>query len=100
MPLRKPSSNGRNIIGKMPSVKMKRMINFESLIECDMAYILDYAPNVISFEEQAPLIDFEAKGKTHRYIPDFLVHLIQNRTLILECKPDSLVDTEENQRKL
>jgi len=45
-PVRKATNRGKNIIGYFPSVKMGRMINFESLIERDFIYLLDFEQEV------------------------------------------------------
>lgn len=98
MPVRKVSNHGGNVIGRFPSVKMKRMIAFESLIERDYLYLLDYDPDVEWFEEQPLTIEYQHEGKILHYTPDF--HLVeQARDTLIECKPDKLVDTDENRRK-
>jgi hypothetical protein len=40
------------MIGLFPSLKMGRMVAFESLIEQDYLYVLDYEAAVTAFEEQ------------------------------------------------
>jgi hypothetical protein len=98
MPVRRVSSRGGNIIGKFPSFKMRRMIAFESLIERDYLYVLDYEPEVEWFEEQPLTIEYQYDGKTLHYTPDF--HIIETgRDVLVECKPDVLTDRSENRRK-
>lgn len=98
MPVRKVSNRGGNIIGKFPSLKMKRMVQFESTIERDYVYVLDYEVDVTSFEEQPFVIEYRYADKTRRYTPDF--HVVRSgRNVLVECKPADLVSTDENQRK-
>ncbi len=98
MAVRKVSHRGGNMIGKFPSLKMKRMIAFESLIEQDCLYVLDYEPDVEFIGEQPFTIEYPFGGKTLRYTPDF--HVIRRgRNWLIECKPDSLVETDDNRRK-
>ena len=98
MPVRKVSNGGGNIIGKFPSIKMGRMIAFESLIERDFIYLLDYAAEVEWFEEQPLTIEYHHDGKVLHYTPDF--HLIEEgQNVLVECKPEKFVLTVENQRK-
>jgi hypothetical protein len=98
MSVRKVSNHGGNVIGKFPSIKMKRMLAFESLIERDYLYLLDYDPDVEWFEEQPLTITYQHDGKTLHYTPDF--HLVEKgRHLLVECKPDKFVNTDENRRK-
>jgi hypothetical protein len=57
MPVRKVHNRGENIIGKFPSLKMKRMVSFESTIERDYLYLLDYEADITHFEEQPLTIE-------------------------------------------
>jgi hypothetical protein len=98
MSVRKVSNHGGNVIGKFPSIKMKRMLAFESLIERDYLYLLDYDPDVAWFEEQPLTIAYQHEGKTLHYTPDF--HLVEKgRDVLVECKPEKFVNTDENRRK-
>ncbi len=86
------------MIGRFPSLKLGRMVAFESLIEQDYVYVLDYEPDVIGFEEQPFSIQYDWQGKWHKYTPDF--HVIRDtRHEIVECKPQALVTSDENQKK-
>ena len=86
------------MVGLFPSLKMGRMVAFESLIEQDYLYILDYEANVIAFEEQPVTIQYAWQGKPRGYTPDFLVRREEGCELV-ECKPAALVNGEDNQRK-
>ena len=98
MPVRKVSNRGGNIIGKFPSIKMERMIAFESLIERDFIYFLDYEQEVEWFEEQPLTIEYRYEGQVLHYTPDF--HLVERgQDVLVECKPEKFVDKEENRRK-
>ncbi len=98
MPVRKVSNRGGNAIGRFPSTKMKRMIAFESLLERDFIYLLDYDPAVEWFEEQPLSIEYLHEGKLLHYTPDF--HLLEDsQHALVECKPERFVETEENRRK-
>lgn len=98
MPVRKVSNRGGNIIGYFPSLTMKRMIAFESTIERDKITLADFDPNVLTIEEQPLAIPYEHKKKTVTYTPDFFLQM-QGMRILVECKPATLVDTEDNQRK-
>jgi len=98
MPVRKVSNRGGNIIGYFPSIKIKRMVAFESLIERDYLYLLDYELDTEWFAEQPLTIEYQHNGKTLHYTPDF--HIAETgQDVLVECKPQALVDKEENQRK-
>jgi TnsA endonuclease N terminal len=96
--VRQVSNRGGNTIGRFPSLKMKRMISFESLIECDFLYLLDYEPEVERFDEQPLTIEYQCGSATLHYTPDF--HILRaRRKVLVEYKPQTLVGTEENGRK-
>ena len=98
MPVRKVSNRGRNVIGRFPSLKMGRMIAFESLIERDFIYLLDYDLRVEWFEEQPLTIEYSHDGQTLHYTPDF--HLVEaGQQVLVECKPERFVDQDDNPRK-
>lgn len=86
------------MIGLFPSIKLGRMVAFESLIEQDYLYILDYEADVVAFEEQPLTIPYAWQEKQREYTPDFLVRR-QTGCQLVECKPTALVSSEDNQRK-
>jgi hypothetical protein len=98
MPVRKVSNRGGNAIGRFPSTKMGRMIAFESMLERDFIYLLDYDPAVEWFEEQPLCIEYLHETKLLRYTPDFRL-LECGQHVLVECKPERFVETEENRRK-
>ncbi len=77
---------------------MQRMIAFESLIERDYLYLLDYELDIEWFVEQPLTIEYRHDGKPLHCTPDFHV-VAAGRDVLVECKPQALVDKEENQRK-
>jgi hypothetical protein len=98
MAARKVSGRGGNMIGRFPSLKMGRMIAFESLIEQDYLFLLDFEPDVLNFTEQPVKIEYIWEGKELHYTPDF--HVIRKTgEEFVECKPQALVRCDENQRK-
>lgn len=100
MPVRTVSNRGRrNVIGYFPSLKMRRMVQFESTLERDLIYLLDFVAQVVSFEEQPLVVEYEHQGKTLSYTPDFQVVFASGRMALLECKPQCFVGKEANQRK-
>lgn len=97
MPVRKPAR--RRGSGDFPSLKLGRMVAYESRIERDYIYLLEFDPEVVSFEEQPIRIEYKIEKKTHRYTPDFHVIKTNGDHILIECKAEDFVDTEENQRK-
>jgi hypothetical protein len=98
MPVRNVSNRGGSVIGRFPSIKMERMIAFESLLERDFIYLLDYDARVEWFEEQPLTIEYEHEAQTLHYTSDF--HVIgAGQQVVVECKPERFVETPDNQRK-
>lgn len=98
MPVRKPAQHGKNIIGFFPSLKEKRSLAFESLVERDAFCLLDYDLLVTHFEEQPLSISYLFGGKVHVYTPDIWVVRV-GKNILVECKPEDFVDTAENRVK-
>ncbi|MBX3060837.1 MAG: TnsA endonuclease N-terminal domain-containing protein [Anaerolineae bacterium] len=91
-------SRRKGIIGKVPSIKMNRMVAYESLLECDYIYLLDFDPSVTFFREQPFAIPYQWEGKKHRYTPDF--HFLSGgKAFVIECKPQALLNEPGNEQK-
>lgn len=98
MSVRKVSNRGGNIIGRFPSLKLDRMVAFESLIERDFIYLLDFESDVTWFAEQPLTISYQHKGKTLGYTPDF--HVIRgDQNILVECKLEKSISKDDNQCK-
>lgn len=100
MPVRNVSDrHGRNRVGKFPSLKLGRMVAFESSLERDQIFLLEYDPTVVSFEEQPLTIPYDIDGQPHTYTPDFKAIARQGRPVVIECKPERYADKQLNLRK-
>jgi hypothetical protein len=97
-PVRRATYRGKNIIGYFPSLKMGRMINFESLIERDLICLLDFESQVQSFVEQPFSIEYQRQGRQYKYTPDFHV-IFGGQNMVIECKPSQNVDKPKNRLK-
>jgi hypothetical protein len=75
------------------------MVSFESTLERDYAYVLDFDPEVTCFTEQPLTIEYTDAGRTLHYTPDFEVSHSDHRPRLVECKPQHLIRTEDNQQK-
>ena len=94
MPVRKIPryGAGHKNLGKFASVKTGRVAWYESLLERDFMYLLDYNHDVSYWHEQPLRIRFTHGGKVHRYTPDLEVHGSGKKQLI-EVKPKVQVDS-------
>lgn len=99
MPVRSVSNRGGNVIGYYPSIKVERLIAFESTIERDFLYFLDFEPHIASYSEQPFAITYLDNGKKRTYTPDFEVSFTDGSHFLIECKPEELLDSAKNQPK-
>ncbi|HEX8138918.1 MAG TPA: TnsA endonuclease N-terminal domain-containing protein [Pyrinomonadaceae bacterium] len=90
------NKGGKKVIGKFPSIKMGRLIGWESQIERDYIYLLEFDPAIVSYAEQPLRISYHLDGKERHYTPDFLVKRA-DKSLIVEVKPEDEAQKEENQ---
>jgi hypothetical protein len=96
-PVRQPRRGpGSNIVGQFASMKMSRLVPFESLIERDLLYLADFEQDIVAIEAQPFVIDYkDHAGRQKRYTPDFLLGYA-DRDLVVECKPATQVGKQEN----
>ncbi len=102
MPVRNPLKNPGGYGYAVPTKKkgeMVDMVNCESGIERNYAYLLNYDPQVVSYEEQPCKIAYFFEQKERFYTPDFAVYWRQGLPSLVECKPASKLDDPENLRK-
>lgn len=71
MPVRKIPKNYRNLTGVIKNTKANRMSGFESTLERDFYFLLDFHDH--DFEEQPVAIKFDHEGVQRKYTPDVLV---------------------------
>lgn len=95
MSVRKPKNSGTlKNIGKFPSLKNKKIVWFESLLERDFIYLIEFDKQIIRYEEQPFKIKYKLNQKSHSYTPDFLIER-QNKKQIIEVKPQIKTEKEE-----
>lgn len=94
MRVRKITNGGKKVIGKFPSSKMGKMVWWESQVERDYLYLLEFDPDVISYEEQPLKISYCLDGKAHLYTPDLRV-VRHGKKQIVEVKDDKNAHKEE-----
>lgn len=101
MPVRTPSNRyGRHVVGKFPSLKLDRMVGYESRLEQEQIYLMEYDPAVVFYEEQPLLIEYTVAGTHYKYFPDFRVVTTDGQQLLLECKAEEFVGMDNNLRKI
>jgi len=84
--------------GQYTSIKTGATCNYRSSWEKEFMELLDNDPRVEAWNYEPLTIPYIHEGKTHRYIPDFLV-VIDGKDVLVEVKPPSLTDTKMNEAK-
>jgi hypothetical protein len=92
------NTGSRKVIGRFPSWKLGQMVMFESKLERDYLYLLDYDPAVVAIRGQWPRIRYVLDGKFRTYWPDFRVERL-NKRQIIEVKPAKKARKEDNVRR-
>lgn len=71
---------------RVPSMKLGRMVECESILEGDVALLLEHSPGVVSYQEQPALIQYWDGQQMRDYYPDFEVVLLDGSRVHLEVK--------------
>lgn len=102
MPVRKVvRRSGKNFRGYFPSRKAGRLIGWESIHERDAILILEYTPEVKTFEEQPSEETYYLEDGTARtYYPDLRATYACGRVVDIEIKPSRKLENPELARKL
>jgi hypothetical protein len=97
--VRKITNKGtKKCIGKFPSMKAGRNVWYESTIERDFIYLLEFDWDVIRYKEQPFRVKFVYEGKKCTYVPDFFVQR-RNKFQVVENKPEEKANTEANRSR-
>ncbi len=81
--------------GKFASIKLRRLVPYQFLIERDFIYLLDFARDVTSYQEQPFTLTY---ANNRRYTPDFLFDW-QGKTHLVECKHHQYIQADKNRPK-
>jgi len=74
MPVRQIPKNYRSLTGMVANSRTQSLSAFESSLERDFLLLLDFDPEVETFEVQPVRIEYrDGHGQRHRYTPDVLV---------------------------
>jgi hypothetical protein len=93
--------SGKRFRGKFPSLKLNRMVHWESMLERDAIFHFEYHPLVLSYQEQPSIeIYYDQEGEQHRYFPDFRLTFRDGEDLFVEVKPLRFLATKVVRDKL
>jgi len=97
MPVRKIPKNYRSVTGTFASIKNKRNIFYESLLERDFFLLLEFDKTVSSYEEQPIKLYYDRYGKKTKYTPDCLVYYNNDK---LPCIHEVKFSNEIKEKKV
>jgi hypothetical protein len=94
--VRKVTNKGtKKCIGQFPSIKIGRNVWYESTIERDYVYLLEFDSDVIRYKEQPFRLKYIYEGDSHTYVPDFFVQR-RGKFQVIENKPKEKTNIEAN----
>lgn len=100
MGIRRVRNSGGNVIGTFPSLKMREQIPYESTIERDLLFFLEYDVSVVRYQAQPfAITGSSADGAAHTYIPDFQVIRTDSKEIV-ECKPTAHLNEAHARQQL
>lgn len=100
MGVRRVKNSGGNVIGTFPSLKMREQVPYESTLERDLLFFLEYDTSVVRYQAQPFLITgSSADGTAHTYIPDFQVIRTGGKEIV-ECKPTAHLNEAHTRQQL
>jgi hypothetical protein len=76
----------RRTVGRFASVKMGRMVHWESQLERDLIYQLEFDRRVLVYQEQPLSVKLRVDGRPRKYTPDLLIRRADSYDII-EVKP-------------
>lgn len=91
---------GRRFRGYFPSHKLGRMVAWESLLERDAIYLLEFSPGVLSYQEQPTVIQYFDGLQMRDYYPDFELVLMDGSWAHVEVKPSAQIAKPKIEAKL
>jgi len=87
------------IRGDFPSLKLGRIVRYNSSIERDLLYFLEFWQDVSWYKEQPLTIDhIMLDGKCRRYTPDYEIHQ-GDMKILAECKPEDRLESSQAKKQ-
>ena len=83
---RKIDVSNVSLTGAITSVKNNTIIEFESSLERDFIFLLEYNTKVKKYFEQPIIINFYFEDKLKSYVPDFFVEFENGEKQLIEIK--------------
>ncbi|PZU91424.1 MAG: hypothetical protein DI529_01120 [Chryseobacterium sp.] len=100
--VREITAKSSSLAGIINSSRLKKQIQFESSLERDFIYLLEYDTMVKNYLEQPLEISyFDLRGKKRKYIPDFIIEYYGNKSSkLIEIKYESTLKSKKEELQL
>ena len=95
MGVRKLKKSYISCVGYFKSYKNNKQLAFDSILEREYFYYLEFDDEVISYEEQPFKMYYELNGSRTRYTPDILVTYKDSSQKLYEVKYQDEIDSDE-----
>jgi hypothetical protein len=93
---REVSPVGTGNAGSFYSEKLKRDVQYESVLEHDFLRCVEQVEDVLFYQEQPLAISYSVGDLEHAYYPDLLLILSDGRAVVVEIKPVFHMALERN----
>ena len=90
-----------SLTGVINISQINKPVQFESSLERDYIYLLEFNPNVKFYLEQPLEIKFEySNGKKRKYTPDFIVEYFDGKIELIEIKYKSTLISKKDELEI
>ena len=91
-----PSFRGQvSFPGLYYAATMDAHVGFESWLERDVAMMLDFDPEVVTFSSQPFWLIWAQDGEQRRHVPDYFVRLADGTGVVIDVRPDDRIESRD-----
>ncbi len=91
-----PSFRGQvSFPGLYYAATMDAHVGFESWLERDVAMMLDFDPEVVTFSSQPFWLIWAQDGEQRRHVPDYFARLADGTGVVIDVRPDDRIERRD-----
>ena len=87
----------KQTVGNFSSCKMKTSVWYDSALQRDFMYWLEFDPDVIAYKTPAISFDYYSNGKLKNYVPDFQVVRRQKKQIV-DVNSKKIIESDKYRR--
>lgn len=89
------------VVGTFPSEKLGTWVKYDSPLEREFIYFLEYYLVVLKYKTQPFVVSVQLKdGKAHKYTPDFWLEFVDGTKAIVEIEFAAFLNTENTTQQI